>query len=274
MQVEREKQVLEPPKAKNRAPIVKARVEQSKRKASNENPVTSSQAEMKFFEDTADLETTKFDGSFFKKGFDKQTDKEVKTRRRLLFAKNTESVTVTPVVSNKSEVVPVTSTDDAVNTFDGSFFNKGFDKARRRLLSTEITETVTVTPLVSNKSDVAPIKPTDDAVNTTSSSTEGETSFMTVSFSLDDSILTAEVLPSDGKRTEEPLFLCGLPQAVMFEIHCHSNVLNAVSYSFSEAKNYLNSITDEPKHRSGRSKTSGSKGRAKRELRSSKSLLM
>lgn len=202
-------------KTKHCASIIINRVELSKREASNETPVTSSQPEMTLFQDTQDFDTRKFDGSFFNKGFNKQTDKEMKTRRRLWFTKNTE--TVTPVVSNKSEVIPIT--------------------------------------------------PTDEAVNTTNSSTEGERSFMTVSFSLDDSILTAEVMPSDEKRTDEPLFLCGIPQAVMFEIHCHSNVLDAVSYSFSEVKNFLkDSITHEPKHKSGRLKTG--------ELRSSKSLLM
>ena len=96
---------------------------------------------------------------------------------------------------------------------------------------------------------------------------------MTVSFSLDDSYLS-EVMPSGGKRTDEALFLCGLKDAVMFEIHCHSNVLNAVSYSFSEVKNYLNSITHEPKNKSGHSKTGRNKESASRELRSSKSLLI
>lgn len=215
LQVVKDKQVLEPRKAQM---ATKARVERSRRKGSNEAPVTFSQSEMTFFEDAQDyLDSKKFDGSVFSKSFDKAADKGTKARRRFLFSKRTEAKT--PVVSNKSEDNPVTSTDDAANT--------------------------------------------------TSSLTDGENSF-----SLDDSILS-EVMPSDGKRTDdEALFLCGMKDAVMLEIHCHSNMLNAVSYSMSEVKNYLNSFTHEPKNRSQRSKTGGSKERAQRELRSSKSLFI
>ena len=170
---------------------IKTRVKQRQRE--NETPVTFRQPEMTFFEDTKDLDTTTFDGSFFNEGFDIEPDEEMKSR---------------------------------------------------------------------------------------SSYTEGERSFMTVSFSLDDSILSG-VMPSDGEKRDEALFLCGLKDAVMLEIHCHSNVLNAVSFSISEVKNYLvelpgkiNAITQEPKNKSGRSKTGDSKERAKGELRSSKSLLI
>ncbi len=224
-QVDRDKQVLELPKAQNCVPI-KARVEQrqSEREASNETPATSSQPEMTFFNDNEDyLDTAKFDGSFFNEGFDIEADEEMKSRRHLMTERET------PVISNKSEGIPVTSTYEAVNKISFS---------------------------------------------------EGERSFMTVSFSLDDSILSG-VMPSDGETRDEALFLCGLKDAVMLEIHCHSNVLNAVSFSFSEMKNYLvelpgkiTAITHLPKKKSGCPKTGDGNERAKGELRSSKSLLI
>ena len=193
-----------------------------------------------------------------------------------------EASNETPVTFRQPEMTFFEDNEDYLDTtkFDGSFFNEGFDieadeemKSRRHLM------TERETPVISNKSEGISVASTDEAVNKISFS-EGERSFMTVSFSLDDSILSG-VMPSDGEKRDEALFLCGLKDAVMLEIHCHSNVLNAVSYSFSEVKNYLvelpgkiNAITQEPKNKSGRSKTGDSKERAKGELRSSKSLLI
>ena len=105
-------------------------------------------------------------------------------------------------------------------------------------------KTKTSTPVIDEKSERAPVTKTKEGVDNAtassknlSSSKEEEPSFMTASFSLDDSILSTFTPIGKGQEDKDSLFfLCGLKDMVMLELHCHTPVHDAADYVW---KNYV-----------------------------------
>jgi len=83
--------------------------------------VTFGEPEITFVEETVDLDAIK---SLVNRSFDREEDVEIKhARRRLLFAQTSKSQS--PVINNKSESIPATSTKEAVENISalGNHFN-------------------------------------------------------------------------------------------------------------------------------------------------------
>ncbi|KAL7500124.1 hypothetical protein ACHAWT_009511 [Skeletonema menzelii] len=107
-------------------------------------------------------------------------------------------------------------------------------------------------PVIDSKSERTPVTKTKEGVDNKNLSTskEEEPSFMTASFSLDDSVLSSYT--PDGKRQEDKdslFFLCGLKDMVMLELHCHTPVHDTADFVW---KNYvvkmpqhINSLSEE-----------------------------